>query len=58
MYKARIQQLCNYIMSGFEEGLTETVHAIVHLLEKDGNEDCRDGYTETKIREQFDKDSR
>ena len=45
-------------MSGFEEGLTETVHSIVHLLEKDGNNDCRDSYTEFKIREQFDKESR
>ena len=45
-------------MSGFEEGLTETVHVLVQLLKKDGNNDCIESYTEEKIRAQFDSDSR
>ena len=45
-------------MSGFEEGLTETVFSIVKLLNKDGTNDCSDGYTEQRIREQFNEDSR
>ena len=45
-------------MSGFEEGLTETVFSIVKLLNKDGTNDSSDGYTEERIREQFNEDSR
>ena len=45
-------------MTGLEEGLTETIHALTNLLYADGTTDNPEGFTEYQVIEQFNKDSK